>query len=240
MNESFAEFASFCPDEHLDHLRELLAFDVLCPASSEFVRGEYNRPMLKQFPSPFHWSRQAEWPWVLHHIGLKSHHTVLDIGSGWSVLKFPIAKRCSSLLCLDHDKESLRIAGNTIEKLGFKNIQQVLGDARNLPFLDDSFDRVVCCSVLEHIPSLHLLAVAEAVRVLKPGGMLLLTMDVVMDGAVGEKEFHVSIKEASEILGWLGFTETIDTPTVTSEFEDGKIRVAVLMVKWVKPKKEAQ
>lgn len=42
-------------------------------------------------------------------------------------------------------------------------------DALRLPFADDSFDKVVCSEVLEHIPDWRG-ALAEIERVLKPGG----------------------------------------------------------------------
>ncbi len=44
-------------------------------------------------------------------------------------------------------------------------------DALCLPFADDSFDKVICSEVLEHIPD-YRGALAEIQRVLKPGGLL--------------------------------------------------------------------
>jgi SAM-dependent methyltransferase len=42
-----------------------------------------------------------------------------------------------------------------------------------LPFVDQSFDNVVCSQVIEHIPGDDL-ALAELIRVLRPGGVLVL------------------------------------------------------------------
>jgi len=47
----------------------------------------------------------------------------------------------------------------------------VAGDALCLPFADGAFDVVVCSEVLEHIPD-YRGAIAELVRVLRPGGRL--------------------------------------------------------------------
>ena len=45
---------------------------------------------------------------------------------------------------------------------------------------DESFDRVYCISVLEHVeePSVWQKGIREMVRILKPGGLLILTMDL--------------------------------------------------------------
>lgn len=45
------------------------------------------------------------------------------------------------------------------------------GDALNLPFADEQFDRIICSEVLEHVTDpAH--ATIELVRVLKPGGII--------------------------------------------------------------------
>lgn len=50
----------------------------------------------------------------------------------------------------------------------------VYGDGRALPFRDAVFDTVLCNEVLEHVPEPEQL-MDEAARVLRPGGILLLT-----------------------------------------------------------------
>jgi SAM-dependent methyltransferase len=49
------------------------------------------------------------------------------------------------------------------------------GDALDLPFADGEFDRVVAAEVLEHIPRDDR-AIAELVRVLRPGGTMAVTV----------------------------------------------------------------
>jgi SAM-dependent methyltransferase len=48
-------------------------------------------------------------------------------------------------------------------------------DARHLPFPTAAFDVVICAEVLEHIPD-HRAAAAETVRVLRPGGILMVSV----------------------------------------------------------------
>jgi SAM-dependent methyltransferase len=51
-------------------------------------------------------------------------------------------------------------------------------DGKTVPFGNDSFDLVISTQVLEHVPSPGML-VREMVRVLKPGGVLILTLPFV-------------------------------------------------------------
>jgi SAM-dependent methyltransferase len=50
----------------------------------------------------------------------------------------------------------------------------VVGDARALPFHNDVFDVVLCTEMLEHVPEPQA-AIDEMWRVLRPGGLLVLT-----------------------------------------------------------------
>lgn len=50
-----------------------------------------------------------------------------------------------------------------------------VADATDLPFKNDSFDRIIASEVLEHIPDDEK-AIAEMYRVLKPGGIALVTV----------------------------------------------------------------
>ncbi len=51
---------------------------------------------------------------------------------------------------------------------------ELYGDGMKLPFRDAVFDTVLCNEVLEHVPE-PFMVLEEAARVLKPGGVLLLT-----------------------------------------------------------------
>jgi SAM-dependent methyltransferase len=70
-------------------------------------------------------------------------------------------------------------------------VHYVRGDALRLPFRDNSFEGVFALDVLEHVADEDYL-VAEAVRVLRPGGRLILT--------VPSRSIHVFPKSAQ---GWV-------------------------------------
>lgn len=274
MTKSYAIVSAHCPDENIPYIRELLSIDVRCPLSCTFARGEFGNILFNYAPSPLHWSRQVEWPWVLREGDFQSFQQVLDIGSGWSVLKYAIAKRinrykhdnnnekcplneglwdegvfypsnknamcgCVSgkLIALDNNKEFLERTQPAIDLLNpERNIKQVHGDALALPFEDNTFDRVVCVSVLEHIAEGHIKATQEAIRVLKPGGMALLTMDVVVNGPAGQgNNFYLTKDGAEELVASLGI-KTIFQPEsgfVGATMDEG-VGIVCMMVKYVK------
>lgn len=59
--------------------------------------------------------------------------------------------------------------------LGNLEVQLVCADATKLPFKDNSFDRIIATEVLEHISD-DQKAIAEMYRVLKPGGIAIVTV----------------------------------------------------------------
>src|SRR5713226_2674897 len=58
------------------------------------------------------------------------------------------------------------------QKLG--NIRWEIADIQNIPHPANSFDTVISCETIEHVPDSRL-ALREMARVLKPGGRLFLT-----------------------------------------------------------------
>jgi SAM-dependent methyltransferase len=107
---------------------------------------------------------------------------VLDLGCGAGRHAFECYRRGARVVALDHSASdveevqrmfaAMREAG---EPASGGHAVAVLGDAHRLPFPDGAFDTVILSEVLEHIPDdRH--AIAEAVRILRPGGMLAVTV----------------------------------------------------------------
>ncbi|MBN1826910.1 MAG: methyltransferase domain-containing protein [Candidatus Eisenbacteria bacterium] len=75
-----------------------------------------------------------------------------------------------------------RIAAGAARRLGGRRSRPVhvaAGDALRLPFRDGAFDVVYSCSTLDHFPERAALlrGIAEAARVLRPGGRLIVALD---------------------------------------------------------------
>jgi len=96
---------------------------------------------------------------------------VLEIAIGTG-LNFPYYSQEARLTGIDLSQEMLELAHQRARALG-KEVDLRVGDAQLLEFPDRSFDTVVCTLSLCSIPD-DRRAVAEIVRVLRPGGRLLL------------------------------------------------------------------
>jgi len=230
---NYAEWADFCPDEDLEQLRELLSYDVRCPYSYLLTRSESNCVVPLLPAASLHWSRHIEWPWVLRNAFLESHHKVLDVGSSWSVLKYIIANRCREVVCVDNSQLAVDNSLAAVKHFGYENIICEFADACALPYPNNSFDRVVSVSVLEHIESGWQQAVRECVRVLKPGGCFVLTVDICLEGS-DKGNFYIGREGAVEILNLLDIAGTCNNHYTIGAGFDENVKLAVLMMRHVK------
>ena len=111
-------------------------------------------------------------------LGLRPGDRVLDMGCGAGRHAFEMYRRGADVVAFDQDADEL--AGVLELFAAMKEAGEVPagaeadikeGDALQLPFADEEFDRVVAAEVLEHIPA-DIQAIAELARVLRPGGTM--------------------------------------------------------------------
>ncbi|MHC8507942.1 MAG: class I SAM-dependent methyltransferase [Rhodospirillales bacterium] len=99
--------------------------------------------------------------------------SVLDVGGGTGDIAFRIIKRGGGPVTVaDINAEMLAVGRRRAEKRGFSNIEWAEADAENLPFEDCSFDAVVTAFCIRNTTRPEQV-LAEARRVLKPGGRFL-------------------------------------------------------------------
>lgn len=98
--------------------------------------------------------------------------SVLDIASGDGVLAELLAPHSREYVCVDASSRVVTAASDRLRR--FPNVQVREGDMHALPFPDGHFDLVVLMHALTYAAR-PAVAVAEAARVLRPGGRLLLS-----------------------------------------------------------------
>ena len=102
---------------------------------------------------------------------------VLDIGCGEGRHSLGLyVDREVNAIGIDLSTEDLKIAKSRIKDFTVTDTNKSscafgVGDIQSLPFKDNAYDAVICSEVLEHLETLDN-AVSEIVRVLKPGGVL--------------------------------------------------------------------
>ena len=123
---------------------------------------------------------EAIWPQereIFRGYGLPDELDILDVGCGTGEITGRLAAVYpkAALVGLDLIERHLELARQRCAGFGarvtFRN-----ADAFALPFRDDAFDLVVCRHMLQAVPRPHE-AMAEMVRVLRPGGRLHLLVE---------------------------------------------------------------
>jgi len=164
--------------------------------------AEIRKPHSRWMRDPLHtWSRVWEYPYAYYHLrnwrasftGQALPH-VVDYGSGVTFFPFAVAKLGFRVTCVDIDRICQVDMERAIEcipaapgKVEFK-----LCGNDSIPLPDASADAVYCISVIEHMQDFASAATKEMARVLKPGGMLILTFDLDLRGdqAIGVEPYR--------------------------------------------------
>jgi ubiquinone/menaquinone biosynthesis C-methylase UbiE len=141
---------------------------------------------------------------------------MLEIGPGPGAATEWLRGRVGKLTAIEVDEAA---AARLTARYAGSNVEVVTGSATELPYPDDSYDSVGCFTMLHHVPTLALQnkILAEAFRVLRPGGVLIGSDSLASEGL---HHFHADdiynpIDPASLIgrlqtVGFAALTVTVD------------------------------
>jgi SAM-dependent methyltransferase len=143
------------------------------PTHNEIVRDSFTQqvdlftrddsPFARRFASPLAWVEP-----------LDAGMIVLDVACGAGHASEQVAPRVRQVVGIDLTPVLLRAGDERLAAAGIRNVLLQQGDATDLPFVDASFDLVVCRSSLHHMPDPGA-AVAEMARVCRPEGRVVVS-----------------------------------------------------------------
>ena len=122
---------------------------------------------------------------------------IADLGAGEGTFSQLLARRSKKVIAVDNSEKMVEYGRELAQKHGVKNLEYRKGDIEEVPIKDATVDLAFFSQALHHAQHPER-AVAEAWRILKPGGRI-----VVLD------LLRHSYEEARELYAdlWLGFTE---------------------------------
>ena len=191
-------------DGHLksDEYRRHVEFNRTFLATNDAAMEKYGKLWAKD---TFRlWSRRWEYPFAAQRVIEFAEQQpdgpvrILDAGSGVTYFPYFLCSEIAraQVTCLDsnpsyHEMFGLinPAMGETVARVKFMEAM-----LQKMPLPDGSFDAVCCISVLEHTDNYDEI-LDEWSRVLRPGGLLVLTFDLSLDG-----KFEVPKSQAADLL----------------------------------------
>jgi ArsR family transcriptional regulator len=158
---------------------ETIALDLQRLAAIKRQRAELAAAYFRDNAADWHRIRslyidEAEVEAVLADIvGALAPRDLLDIGTGTGRMLELLGPLVANALGVDQSREMLAVARVNIEQAGLSNCIVRLGDMYQLPLPDASFDAAIIHQVL-HYADRPAAGIAEAARVLRPGGCLII------------------------------------------------------------------
>ena len=116
-------------------------------------------------------TKQEYMDYTIRKIAPTKVDSILEVAAGTCICGRSIAPYAKQVTCLDMTPAMLMVGKKAAEKENAENMTFVLGDAVELPFLDESFEIVFSRLAFHHFTNMEQ-PFSEMKRVLKPGGKL--------------------------------------------------------------------
>ena len=182
------------------------------------------------------WSRRYEYPFVGEKVidygktlGDRSIK-ILDAGSGVTFFDYLICDQLptATVTCVDYDKSYHQMFADISANTSHQRVSFVEAALQSLPHTTGEFDSLACLSVLEHTDN-YAQIVKEFSRVIKPGGQLVLTFDLSLDG-----KFPLSKPQATDLLAHVAEYFTIQEIDALAELAKMDSPAGLLTTDYVK------
>jgi arsenite methyltransferase len=173
---------------------------------------------------------------ILDRVPLRRGQTILDIGAGTGFLTVELAQRSAArVIAVDPWADAMDVLRRKVEYLGLTDVELVVSDAASLDLADESVDVMVSNLGINNFANASVV-LAECHRVLRPGGRLLISTNLVGhmqefydvlreyvdQQALDEHLAHrATVDGTLDLLAAAGFEATVDQTTFTWRFADG-------------------
>ena len=104
--------------------------------------------------------------YMTEQLQLQKRHRVLEIGTGSGYQAAILSRLCGQVLTIERYRTLADSARARLKKLGYDNVEVMLGDGFDIPASAGTFDRIIVTAAMERIPE----ALLER---LEPGGVLI-------------------------------------------------------------------
>ena len=122
---------------------------------------------------------------------------IADLGAGEGTFSQLLARRSKKVIAVDNSEKMVEYGRELASKHGVKNLEYRKGDLEEVPIRDATVDLAFFSQALHHAQHPER-AVAEAMRILKPGGRIVV-LDLLRHNYEEARELYADL--------WLGFTE---------------------------------
>jgi ArsR family transcriptional regulator len=122
---------------------------------------------------------------------------IADLGAGEGTFSQLLARRSKKVIAVDNSDKMVEYGRELASKHGVKNLEYRKGDLEAVPIRDAAVDLAFFSQALHHAQH-PARAVAEAWRILKPGGRIVV-LDLLRHNYEEAREMYADL--------WLGFTE---------------------------------
>jgi SAM-dependent methyltransferase len=157
------------------------------------------------------WLTSGEQDTFIGWLDLSPGNTLLDVacGAGGPALRIAATTGCS-VVGIDVHEQAIATANSLAAQRGLAERAKfrVINATGRLPFLDSTFDAIICIDAINHFPD-RTLVIAEWARLLKPGGRLLFTDPIIVTGALTHEEIAVRSSAGFYLFVPRGYDEHI-------------------------------
>jgi protein-L-isoaspartate(D-aspartate) O-methyltransferase len=104
--------------------------------------------------------------YMTEQLGVQRSNRVLEIGTGSGYQAAILSKLCREVVSIERYRTLADGARRRLAKLGYNNVEVILGDGYDVPENLGSFDRIIVTAAMENIPE-------KLLGRLEPGGVLI-------------------------------------------------------------------